>query len=79
MEKDIAAATESARAKAMDDEMRRQQMTENLSTAIGGMTIAATSEAVDIDKRVFDETKKQTDELKKINEALRSGGVAVLT
>ena len=47
--------------------------------AIGGMTIAATSEAVDIDKRVFDETKKQTDELKKINEALRSGGVAVLT
>ena len=78
-EEALASAQESARVKAAEDDLRRQQLTENISTAIGGITIAGASDAIDIDKRVFDETKKQTDELKKINEALRSGGVAVLT
>jgi hypothetical protein len=79
LEASIADATEAARAKAMEDDLRRQQMTETVSTAIGGLKIAATSDAIDIDKRIFDETKKQTDELKKINAALSAGGVAVLT
>lgn len=79
LEASIADATEAARAKAMEDDLRRQQMTETVSTAIGGLKIAATSDAIDIDKRIYDETKKQTDELKKINAALSAGGVAVLT
>ncbi len=79
LEASIADATEAARAKAMEDDLRRQQMTETVSTAIGGLKIAATSDSIDIDKRIFDETKKQTDELKKINAALSAGGVAVLT
>jgi hypothetical protein len=79
LEASIADATEAARAKAMEDDLRRQQMTETVSTAIGGLKIAATSDAIDIDRRIFDETKKQTDELKKINAALSAGGVAVLT
>ena len=79
LEASIADATEAARAKAVEDDLRRQQMTETVSTAIGGLKIAATSDAIDIDKRIFDETKKQTDELKKINAALSAGGVAVLT
>jgi hypothetical protein len=79
LEASIADATEAARAKAMEDDLRRQQMTESVSTAIGGLKIAATSDSIDIDRRIFDETKKQTDELKKINAALSAGGVAVLT
>jgi hypothetical protein len=79
LEKDIAAATESARTKAMEDDLKRQQITETLSTAIGGITVAGATDAIDIDKRVYDETKKQTDELRKINQALSSSGVAVLT
>ena len=72
----LAQAEESAREKAADMELRRQQMTEGVSTAIGEIKIAAVSDSVDVQKVIADETKKQTAELRKINTALvNAGGV----
>jgi hypothetical protein len=74
----LAQAEEAAREKAADMELRRQQMTEGVSTAIGEIKIAAVSDSVDVQKVIADETKKQTAELRKINSALvASGGVLV--
>lgn len=72
----LAQAEEAAREKAADMELRRQQMTEGVSTAIGEIKIAAVSDSVDVQKVIADETKKQTAELRKINTALvNAGGV----
>jgi hypothetical protein len=74
----LAQAEEAAREKASEMELRRQQMTEGVSTAIGEIKIAAVSDSVDVQKVIADETKKQTAELRKINAALvDAGGVLV--
>jgi hypothetical protein len=50
--------------------VKRQQFTESLDTAIGEFKIAGITDAVDIQKRIADESKLQTAELRKLNEKI---------
>ena len=66
----IQQAAESARSKAIEDEQQRMQATETLDTAIGQFKIPGLTDAVDIQKRIADETKNQTAELRKLNDQI---------
>jgi len=70
VQESIAQATESARAKAIDDEQKRMQSTETLDTAIGQFKIPGLTDAVDIQKRIADNTSAQTAELRKLNDQI---------
>lgn len=66
----IQQAAESARSKAIEDEQQRMQATETLDTAIGQFKIPGLTDAVDIQRRIADETKNQTAELRKLNDQI---------
>lgn len=72
LEEKIAQTVAEASAKALADDVKRQQFTESLDTAIGEFKIAGITDAVDIQKRIADETRAQTIELRKLNDKISS-------
>jgi DNA repair exonuclease SbcCD ATPase subunit len=78
LEEQLAEDRQRAIERAAEMEAERQSMTENLSTAIGGITIAAAStQVVDVQKVIADETKKTVEELRKVNEKLAKGNLVL--
>lgn len=79
LEEQLAEDRQRAIERAAEMEAERQSMTENLSTAIGGITIAAAStQVVDVQKVIADETKKTVEELRKVNEKLAKGNLVLV-
>jgi len=79
LEEQVAEDRQRAIERAAEMEAERQSMTENLSTAIGGITIAAAStQVVDVQKVIADETKKTVEELRKVNEKLAKGNLVLV-
>ena len=72
LEEKIAQTVAEASAKALEDDIKRQQFTESLDTAIGEFKIAGITDAVDIQKRIADESRAQTAELRKLNDKISS-------
>lgn len=70
IQESIAQATATARSKAIEDEEKRMQSTETLDTAIGQFKIPGLTDAVDIQKRIADNTSAQTAELRKLNDQI---------
>lgn len=70
VQESISQATATARSKAIEDEEKRMQTTETLDTAIGQFKIPGLTDAVDIQKRIADNTAAQTAELRKLNDQI---------
>lgn len=70
VQESISQATATARSKAIEDEEKRMQTTETLDTAIGQFKIPGLTDAIDIQKRIADNTAAQTAELRKLNDQI---------